>query len=355
MVLIAGHAGAAAPEDHIPPRPFNYTSHSPAFMRTLLAGRVWVFRSEAVKPEYRSVGAYAFFPDGRLSKCMGRKLAPGIEGWRPSAPDARWWIERQSIGAMLSQEDASLKPGPFGTPMYYDTGTGALHTESNARKTNAARRWIVLGRGWLQEGWPMGFTGACPGLALPEDMKIETRQTVLDWQAMRDAAPDAIVRNVPGGELTSPGRTGFGTRNDGPTTTPDELLDWIARHEGLPVLHVSGRVMRIGAADRGGARPLAILSGGRAGEEGRIALQEDGGIFIRIPGFRSELVRPGYPLPFLPLPADGAGSEPHTGSSGPKSGTARCAGGYEGAATWTLGEDGKKIWDTSGCRKADGG
>ena len=39
-------------------------------------------------------------------------------------------------------------------------------------------------------------------------------------------------------------------------------------------------------------------------------------------------------------------------STGPASGTGRCAGGYEGTAVWTLGEDGKKVWDISGCRKA---
>ena len=35
------------------------------------------------------------------------------------------------------------------------------------------------------------------------------------------------------------------------------------------------------------------------------------------------------------------------------SGTGRCTGGYEGTATWTLAEDGKRVWDLSGCRKAD--
>ena len=31
--------------------------------------------------------------------------------------------------------------------------------------------------------------------------------------------------------------------------------------------------------------------------------------------------------------------------------TGRCAGEYEGIATWTLGADGKRIWDTSGCKR----
>ena len=35
------------------------------------------------------------------------------------------------------------------------------------------------------------------------------------------------------------------------------------------------------------------------------------------------------------------------------SGTGRCAGEYEGTAVWTLGTDGKRVWDTSGCRRAE--
>ena len=33
-----------------------------------------------------------------------------------------------------------------------------------------------------------------------------------------------------------------------------------------------------------------------------------------------------------------------------QSGPGRCTGDYEGAATWTLGAGGKRIWDASGCR-----
>ena len=39
-----------------------------------------------------------------------------------------------------------------------------------------------------------------------------------------------------------------------------------------------------------------------------------------------------------------ASAEPAT------SGTGKCVGDHEGVATWTLGADGKRVWDTSGCR-----
>ena len=51
--------------------------------------------------------------------------------------------------------------------------------------------------------------------------------------------------------------------------------------------------------------------------------------------------------PNTPDKYDSAGAATST------TGTARCTGGYEVTATWTLSEDGKKVWDLSGCRKAD--
>ena len=38
-------------------------------------------------------------------------------------------------------------------------------------------------------------------------------------------------------------------------------------------------------------------------------------------------------------------------ASSATSGTGHCSGEYEGTATWTLGADGKRVWDTSGCKK----
>lgn len=386
LALLLGHPAGAVerPEGWVPPRPMNYTSHGIAFMRELLAGRVWVFQAQAPQPEYRSVGAYAFFPDGSLSKCLGRKLRNGIEAWRPSS-GARWWVERQPIGAMLAQTDPATKPGPYATPAFYDPKTGRLHTESNSKTTNAVRKptWIVLADGWVQEGWPAAFLGPCAGLPLPQGMAIEHRQTELDWRAMRTAAPDAIVREFPGSGMTSPGRTGLGRTHGGPTVSSRATLSWLSAHEGAPLGHVSGRVVEIGPEEGGAVRRVRVLSGPATGPEaaplapgdwrgtdtpgeGRITRQEDGALLIRIPGFRLELVRPGYPLPFLPLDdrstaqfaapaALNRAEEPEAAAtrpsdSGPASGSGRCLGDYEGVATWTTGADGERVWDLSGCR-----
>ncbi|MCY4431165.1 MAG: hypothetical protein OXC11_12340, partial [Rhodospirillales bacterium] len=198
--------------------PFNYTSHSPQFIERLLAGRVWVWRKEAASSGERSVAAYAFFPDGRLSQCLGLKLKGG-ERWRPVTSD-RWRAGRSiTAGTMLALHAPLRKPKPFWTPVFYNPATGAVWTETNSRFWVGSRRnWTVLDRGWIQEGWPAAFREVCPDLPLPPGMKIEERQTALDWEAMRKQAPDAIVRKFPGSTATSPGRTGLG-RSHGSRTS----------------------------------------------------------------------------------------------------------------------------------------
>ena len=67
------------------------------------------------------------------------------------------------------------------------------------------------------------------------------------------------------------------------------------------------------------------------------------------PGWEEVAEHLGMEKPKLWTPADGqrievASAEPAT------SGTGKCVGDHEGVATWTLGADGKRVWDTSGCR-----
>ena len=350
VALAAGPAGAEGLPEAVdwPPSPMNYTSHSEAFLRSLLAGRVWVFRTKIVRPEYQIVSAYAFFPDGRLSKCLGRKRPGGVRGWRRSA-GGRWWVERQAIGTMFAQEDASVKPGPYATPMFYFPETGGLNTETNSKTVNAVKKptWIVLAEGWIQEGWPAAFQGPCRDLPLPEDMEIEERQTLLDWEDMRKKAAGAIVRHFPGSERTSPGRTGLGRSRVAPAD-PKDIEAWLASREGTLLAHVSGRTVKIGRRE-GGERPLQVTDGnGDPYADGRISYLESGDIVIEVPGARAERIPPGYPLPFLPRD-DRAGSEPDT-AEGSATGTGRCIGDHEGTATWTMGADGKRVWDTSGCK-----
>ena len=380
LLAIGPVGGNTVPPDRMPARPMNYTSHNEAFLRSLLAGRVWVFQTQIQRPEFRSIGAYALFPDGQIYKCLGRKLTRDIEGFQMTR--GRWWIERQSIGAMFAQLDRDGKPEPYATPMFYSPNTGGLHTETNSMKVNAvnSQPWIVLARGWVQEGWPAAFRGPCPDVPLPEGMQIEERQTVLDWEEMRNQAPDAVVRNFRGSDLTSPGRTGLGRSNGAPTTSPRAAEAWLSAHEGMPLDHVSGRVVKIGPkragvvrtlrvlagpADRAGARPLEpgdwrgsdADNGTDTPGEGRITRQDGGGLLIRIPGFRLELVPPGYPLPFMPRDArsvregfDGAATDAASDAS---CGTGTCAGGFTGTATCTLDAEGNEIWDTTGCKRAE--
>ena len=68
------------------------------------------------------------------------------------------------------------------------------------------------------------------------------------------------------------------------------------------------------------------------------------------PGWEEVAEQLGMTKPKLWTRADGqrievASAEPAT------SGTGKCVGDHEGVATWTLGADGKRVWDTSGCQK----
>ena len=181
-------------------------------------------------------------------------------------------------------------------------------------------------------------------------MAIEKRQSTLDWADMRKRAPDAIVRDFPGSEQTSPGRTGIGRSNGAPTTDPTKIEAWLTSREGRLLAHVSGRTVKVGPRESG-ERPLQVTDdNGTSYADGRISYLEGGDIVIEVPGARAERIPPGYPLPFLSL-SDRAGPKPAT-AEGPATGTGRCIGDYEGIATWTMGADGKRVWDTSGCKPA---
>ncbi len=67
----------------------------------------------------------------------------------------------------------------------------------------------------------------------------------------------------------------------------------------------------------------------------------------------------GMEMPELWAPADGqrigpqASASAGTSEAAPAtSGTGKCVGDHEGTATWTLGADGQRVWDTSGCKQA---
>ena len=434
--------GTAAVPDAARGQTVNYTPYDEAFMTRLLSGRVWVYTQPARPPEERSVAGYAFFPGGEVAQCLGRKTAERGEVFRQFG--GRWWMQEHRSGRMLAQD-----VGPPAVKLFYDPVEGGLHTE-----VLADGAWLVVADGWLQEGWPAAFLDACPSLPLPKEMAIEERQDVLDAAAMREAAPDAIVRRFPGSDLRAPGRTGIGKARGGPTTTREEAAAWIAARRGGVLLTPSGsafvltdgwdaegEIWHIGPDGRAAAFGRLRLETDDAGREWAVASSPGLPEFRyevgypsplrptgrRHPAFRltDRLVESGEPvaLPWMPAmwkdfefradgtvlarPADGGparraswqwteerlrveiegnremprweevaraldmdkptalpaaggqrvertGQPPAAGAPA-SSGTARCTGGYEGVATWTLGADGGKVWDLSGCRETVAG
>lgn len=82
--------------------------------------------------------------------------------------------------------------------------------------------------------------------------------------------------------------------------------------------------------------------------KGRLRVQTDGN--REAPDWEEVGEQLGLEKPKLWTPADGQRIGPTASAGAATSGTGRCAGAYEGVATWTLGTDGKPEWDTSACR-----
>ncbi len=74
--------------------------------------------------------------------------------------------------------------------------------------------------------------------------------------------------------------------------------------------------------------------------QGRLWVQIDGN--REAPDWEEAYEQLGMAKPKLWTPADGQRAT---------RGAGKCVGDHEGTATWTLGADGKRVWDTSGCRK----
>ena len=82
--------------------------------------------------------------------------------------------------------------------------------------------------------------------------------------------------------------------------------------------------------------------------EGRLRVDIDGN--REAPEWKEVAEALGMEKPKLWTPADGQRIGPPTSTAPATSGAGKCAGDYRGTASWTLGADGKRVWDTSGCR-----
>ncbi len=187
--------------------PRNISSHSREFFERLLTGRVWV----AHRPDYQGehviqnrVQAVYHGPDGTASSCWYT-----AEDYHHKA--SRWRIANSRKRGLVNYYRAGTAPDPKKNkghaPVFYDPGSGRLHSEEWIRRQVLWHRGKV---GWVQESWPRAMKDACPDLKLPADLRINEKQTSRFMQDLRLQDPDAPIRDFPGSDrLRTPGGIGI--------------------------------------------------------------------------------------------------------------------------------------------------
>ena len=202
----------------------SYSSHSSAFFKRLLFGRVFVHRYD--RGGGRFVIAELIREDGTMSLCF------------PSNRNGREYffghgqidIETHSTGASRTVK----WQGQVGhSLMFYvqDTGTLRLEHLLPHRDPNR-RRWEVFRSGWVQDSWPRAMADACPKIKLPAGMRINEKQTSRELNKLRRQDPDAPIRHFPGSEHTAPGRTGVVATGGGATTTLEDIEAFMRAQAG---------------------------------------------------------------------------------------------------------------------------
>ena len=207
--------------------PSNYSSHDAAFLSGLLTDRVWVLErpSSARAGDRGLVWGIHHAADGTARACIHLDGA-----WQARAD--RWRVvPSPRFRALYNYHDAGTEPDPGHVkghvPIFYDAGTGRLHSESVG-----GNAWFVLALGWVQESWPQALKEACPDLELPAGFRVNAKQTSALMEEAVAQDPDAAVRAHPGSELRAPGSTGLAMAGGGPTVTAAELMRFLAANDG---------------------------------------------------------------------------------------------------------------------------
>ena len=264
----------------------NHSSHSEFFFRTLTFGRVFVH-------EYVGAPGVAIAmlvrDDGEIFLCN----SPYGTGTAHRLNRKKLSFETHSTGATWTVTD---KLGDAATRLvYYEPGSGALHTEGLLRHPDPhKRRWVTNRSGWVQDSWPRAMADKCPKLELPANMRVNEKQTSLKIKELRRQDPDAPIRDFPGSHLTAPGRTGLASSDGRPTTTPEKVSARLAALEGNILKWVSPGYTYVRSGDR--EEFWRLQNESRAAKFFDIVRSEDGK-WMTI----GEITYPiGYPFPYLP-------------------------------------------------------
>ena len=207
--------------------PANYSSHDAAFLTELLSDRVWLYeRPNATRAADRGlVWGVHHAADGSAHACfhLDGEWQAGTGRWRV-VPSPRF-------RALYNYHDAGTEPDPGHVkghvPIFYDPGTGRLHSESVGEGA-----WFVLSLGWVQESWPQALKEACPDLDLPAGLPVNANQTSALMEEAVAQDPDAALRSHPGSELHAPGSTGLALAGGNPMVTAAELGRFLAANDG---------------------------------------------------------------------------------------------------------------------------
>ena len=224
--------------------PANYSSHDAAFFSELLTNRVWVLQrpNSAHAADRGLVWGIHHAADGTARACihLDGSWQARVDRWRV--------VASPRFRALYNYHEAGTEPDPGQVkghvPIFYDPGTGRLHSESVGKNA-----WFVLSLGWVQESWPQALKQACPDLALPDaasgsspvpgrspapgsSVPVNGRQTSVLMEDVVAQDPGAALREVSGSHLRAPGATGLAMAAGAPTVTAAELMRFLAANDG---------------------------------------------------------------------------------------------------------------------------
>ncbi len=207
--------------------PANYSSHDAVFLSDLLSDRVWVLeRPNSAQARDRGlVWGIHHGADGTARACIH------LDGVWQARTDRWRVVSSPRFRALYNYHDAGTGPDPGHVtghvPIFYDPGTGRLHSESVG-----PAGWFVLSLGWVQESWPQALRDVCPDLDLPAGLPVNVKQTSALMEEAVAQAPEATLRAVPGSQLRAPGATGLAMAAGAPAVTAAELMRFLAANDG---------------------------------------------------------------------------------------------------------------------------
>ena len=213
----------------------NYSSHSPEFFEELLTGRVWVLQRPSSKsaPHREFVWAHYHYPNGDIRTCHRPD--------RYEAFNAHWRMVKNKYRTSYNQYHVGKKPDPAQkmghTPIFYNPQTGMLHDEFGDRTTMT---WKIGSVGWVQDSWPRVLKDVCPKLDLPADLPINEKQTAKRFDELMAQDPDAPLRGLMGSEPPTPGGTGMGAADGGPTFPVAVLKQFLIENNGRVLVDFTG-------------------------------------------------------------------------------------------------------------------